>query len=208
MYERFTDRARKIMQLANQEAQQLGDEHISSEHILLGLTIAGGVADTVLKNLHVDLGKVRQDVENRVQSGHGNVAIAKRPVAPRAKKIIEYAMEESSGFNHGYVGSEHILLGLLCEREGIAAVVLNNCGVTLEAARAETLALLGPGMANPSNSKGTDRVQLEGERTRLETEAMARGAPKTPSACPHCGRPYRTRWSLLPGKLLRRLFGR
>ena len=147
MYERFTDRARKVMQLANQEAQRFNHEYIGTEHILLGLIKEGsGVAANVLKNLDVDLRKIRLEVEKLVQSGPDMVTMGKLPQTPRAKKVIEYSMEEARNLNHNYVGTEHILLGLLREQEGVAAQVLMNLGLKLEEVREEVLNLLGHGI--------------------------------------------------------------
>jgi ATP-dependent Clp protease ATP-binding subunit ClpC len=147
MYERFTDRARKVMQLANQEAQRFNHEYIGTEHLLLGLIKEGsGVAANVLKNLDVDLRKIRLEVEKLVQSGPDMVTMGKLPHTPRAKKVIEYAMEEARNLNHNYVGTEHVLLGLLREQEGVAAQVLMNLGLKLEDVREEVLNLLGHGM--------------------------------------------------------------
>ena len=147
MYERFTDRARKVMQLANQEAQRFNHEYIGTEHILLGLVKEGsGVAANVLKNLEVDLRKIRLEVEKLVQSGPEMVTVGKLPQTPRAKKVIEYSMEEARNLNHNYVGTEHILLGLLREQEGVAAQVLMNLGLKLEDVREEVLNLLGHGL--------------------------------------------------------------
>ena len=147
MYERFTDRARKVMQLANQEAQRFNHEYIGTEHILLGLVKEGsGVAANVLKNLDVDLRKIRLEVEKIVQAGPDMVTMGKLPQTPRAKKVIEYSMEEARNLNHNYVGTEHILLGLLREQEGVAAQVLMNLGLKLEDVREEVLNLLGHGM--------------------------------------------------------------
>ncbi|MEM9368812.1 MAG: ATP-dependent Clp protease ATP-binding subunit [Planctomycetota bacterium] len=147
MYERFTDRARKVMQLANQEAQRFNHEYIGTEHILLGLVKEGsGVAANVLKNLEVDLRKIRLEVEKLVQSGPEMVTVGKLPQTPRAKKVIEYSMEEARNLNHSYVGTEHILLGLLREQEGVAAQVLMNLGLKLDDVREEVLNLLGHGL--------------------------------------------------------------
>ena len=144
MYERFTDRARKVMLLANQEAQRFNHEYIGTEHILLGLVKEGsGVGANVLKNLGVDLRKIRLEVEKLVQSGPDMVTLGKLPQTPRTKKVIDYAMEEARNLNHNYVGTEHILLGLLREQEGVAPQILMNLGLSLEKARAEILALLG-----------------------------------------------------------------
>src|SRR5258708_5986735 len=147
MSERFTDRARKVRQLAKQEAQRFNHEYIGTEHILLGLVKEGsGVAANVLKNLDVDLRKIRLEVEKIVQSGPDMVTMGKLPQTPRAKKVIEYSMEEARNLNHNYVGTEHILLGLLREQEGVAAQVLMNLGLKLEDVREEVLNLLGHGM--------------------------------------------------------------
>jgi ATP-dependent Clp protease ATP-binding subunit ClpC len=161
MYERFTDRARKVMQLANQEAQRFNHEYIGTEHVLLGLIKEGsGVAANVLKNLDIDLRKIRLEVEKLVQSGPDMVTMGKLPQTPRAKKVIEYAMEEARNLNHNYVGTEHILLGLLREQEGVAAQVLMNLGLKLEDVREEVLTLLGHGLESnegdrPSGERGT-----------------------------------------------------
>ncbi|MFO0900791.1 MAG: ATP-dependent Clp protease ATP-binding subunit [Pirellulales bacterium] len=161
MYERFTDRARKVMQLANQEAQRFNHEYIGTEHVLLGLIKEGsGVAANVLKNLDIDLRKIRLEVEKLVQSGPDMVTMGKLPQTPRAKKVIEYAMEEARNLNHNYVGTEHILLGLLREQEGVAAQVLMNLGLKLEDVREEVLTLLGHGLESsegerPSGERGS-----------------------------------------------------
>src|SRR5206468_2459552 len=147
MYERFTDRARKVMQLANQEAQRFNHEYVGTEHVLLGLVKEGsGVAANVLKNLDVDLRKIRVEVEKIVQSGPDMVTMGKLPQTPRAKKVIEYAIEEARNLNHNYVGTEHLLLGLLREQEGVAAQVLMNLNLKLDEVREEVLNLLGHGM--------------------------------------------------------------
>ena len=138
MYERFTDRARKTMQFANREAQRYKHDFIGTEHVLLGLIEVGsGVAANVLKNLDIDPHTIRVEVKKLIQSGPEIVTMGKLPQTPRAKKVIEYSMEEARNLNHNYVGSEHILLGLLREQEGIAAQVLTQLGVTLEQARSE-----------------------------------------------------------------------
>jgi ATP-dependent Clp protease ATP-binding subunit ClpC len=160
MYERFTDRARKVMQLANQEAQRFNHEYIGTEHVLLGLIKEGsGVAANVLKNLDIDLRKIRMEVEKLVQSGPDMVTMGKLPQTPRAKKVIEYSMEEARNLNHNYVGTEHILLGLLREQEGVAAQVLMNLGLKLEDVREEVLNLLGHGM-----EEGGERAGMGGGR--------------------------------------------
>src|SRR5690349_2245159 len=154
MYERFTDRARKVMQLANQEAQRFNHEYIGTEHILLGLVKEGsGVAASVLKNLDVDLRKIRMEVEKIVQAGPDMVTMGRLPHTPRAKKVIEYAIEEARNLNHNYVGTEHLLLGLLREMEGVAAQVLQNLGLKLDEVREEVLNLLGHSMESGESTE-------------------------------------------------------
>ncbi len=143
MYERFTDRARRVMQLANQEAQRFNHEYIGTEHILLGLVKEGsGVAASVLRKLGVDLSEVRQRIEDIVEPGPATRA-GRLPQTPKAKSALEYAIQEARGLGHQYVGTEHLLLGLLREDEGVASMVLLQSGVSTESARAEILALLG-----------------------------------------------------------------
>src|SRR6476659_6384212 len=107
MYERFTDRARKVMQLANQEAQRFNHEYIGTEHILLGLVKEGsGVAANVLKNLDIDTNKIRREIERIVQHGPGadRVIAGHLPHTPRSKKVIEYAIDEARALRHNYIG--------------------------------------------------------------------------------------------------------
>ena len=136
MFERFTDRARKVMALANQEAQRFNHEYIGTEHILLGLVKEGsGVGANVLKNLDVDLRKVRLEVAKLINKGTETFTIGKLPQTPRAKKVIEYAINEAHDLNHNYVGTEHLLLGLLREQHGLAAQVLMDLGLKLSEVR-------------------------------------------------------------------------
>src|SRR3954471_6742219 len=181
MYERFTDRARKVMQLANQEAQRFNHEYIGTEHILLGLVKEGsGVAANVLKNLDIDLRKIRLEVEKIVQTGPGSemVTMGKLPQTPRAKKVIEYSIEEARNLNHNYVGTEHLLLGLLREQEGVAAQVLMNLGLKLEDVREEVLNLLGHNMSE--SSEGTSGGSGGGSGGSGE-RTSGKGKSKTPA---------------------------
>ena len=173
MFERFTDRARKVMALANQEAQRFNHEYIGTEHILLGLVKEGsGVGATVLKNLDVDIKKLRLEVEKLVKSGPDMVTMGKLPQTPRAKKVIEYAIEEARALNHNYVGTEHILLGLLRESEGIAAQVLMNLGLKLENVRQEVLNLLGAGVDDGPAALGMKMGPTVGRKTKSKTPAL------------------------------------
>jgi len=181
MYERFTDRARKVMQLANQEAQRFNHEYIGTEHILLGLVKEGsGVAANVLKNLDIDLRKIRLEVEKIVQHGPGGeqVVMGRLPHTPRAKKVIEYSVEEARNLSHNYVGTEHLLLGLLREQEGVAAQVLMNLGLKLEDVREEVLNLLGHNMPNDSETGGGGN---EGRGGGGAGERSGRNKSKTPA---------------------------
>ena len=173
MFERFTDRARKVMALANQEAQRFNHEYIGTEHILLGLVKEGsGVGATVLKNLDVDIKKLRLEVEKLVKSGPDMVTMGKLPQTPRAKKVIEYAIEEARALNHNYVGTEHILLGLLRESEGIAAQVLMNLGLKLEDVRQEVLNLLGAGVEDAPSDLGLKMGPMAGKKLKSKTPAL------------------------------------
>jgi ATP-dependent Clp protease ATP-binding subunit ClpA len=185
LFSRFTDRARKVMQLANQEAQRFNHEYIGTEHLLLGLIKEGsGIAASVLKNLDIDLRKIRLEVERIIQSGPYVAPMVKLAQTPRAKKVIEYSMEEARNLNHNYVGTEHILLGLLREKEAVAAQVLMNLGLNLENVRAEVLAILGHGISalNREISDSTKILEILGmlfppeilrEIDRLQTEKAA-----------------------------------
>jgi len=175
MFERFTDRARKVMALANQEAQRFNHEYIGTEHILLGLVKEGsGVGANVLKNLDVDLRKVRLEVEKLVKRGPDMVTMGKLPQTPRAKKVIEYAIEEARSLNHNYVGTEHLLLGLLREQDGVAAQVLMNLGLKLEDVREEVLNLLGAGIEGEESPAGPPGEPKKGKSKTPALDSFGR----------------------------------
>src|SRR5205085_6253793 len=144
----FTDRVRKVLQMAREEAARLHHEYVGTEHMLLGVIREGeGVAAAVLTNLNVDLEEIQQKIEETVKKGKAAAAAGPDlPYTSRAKKVLELAMSEARELNHSYVGTEHLLLGLLREEKGIAAQVLTDAGVNLDAARAETLRILGTEM--------------------------------------------------------------
>jgi ATP-dependent Clp protease ATP-binding subunit ClpC len=144
----FTERVRKVLAMAREEAARLHHEYVGTEHILLGLIREGeGVAATVLTNLSVELDDIQQKIEETVKKGKaGQTTGPDLPYTSRAKKVLELAMSEARELNHSYVGTEHLLLGLLREEKGIAAQVLTDAGVNLDAARAETLRILGTEM--------------------------------------------------------------
>jgi ATP-dependent Clp protease ATP-binding subunit ClpC len=155
------------MQLANQEAQRFNHEYIGTEHILLGLVKEGaGVAAEIFKRRDIDLRKVRLEVEKIVQSGPDMVTMGKLPQTPRAKKVIEYSIEEARNLNHNYVGTEHVLLGLLREGEGVGGQVLTNLGLELEDVREEVLSLLG------HNPERGDRLPRKLAQKRCKTPTL------------------------------------
>ncbi|MAW76765.1 MAG: NDP-hexose 4-ketoreductase [Planctomycetes bacterium] len=144
MFDRFTDRARKVMALARKEAQRFSHDFIGTEHILLGLVQEGsGVAANVLKNLDVDSGKIRAEIERQVQGGHSIVHMGQLPFTPRAKRVLELCQEAAKELRHNYIGTEHLLLGLIREEQGVAATVLKDLGLRLEDVRSEVLEILG-----------------------------------------------------------------
>ncbi len=155
MFNRFTERARKVVVLAKEEAKRFNHNHIGTEHLLLGLVKEGeGVASAVLQNLGLSLEMIRLEVEKLVQTGPSTVVSGDIPFTPKAKKVIELAMDEARHLGHNYIGTEHLLLGLIRESEGAASQVLLNLGLDLARVRNEIMALLGsvtPGQA-PSTS--------------------------------------------------------
>jgi len=170
----FTDRVRKVLQMAREEAARLHHEYVGTEHILLGLIREGeGVAAAVLTNLNVDLEEIQQKIEETVKKGKAAAAAGPDlPYTSRAKKVLELAMSEARELNHSYVGTEHLLLGLLREEKGIAAQVLTDAGVNLEQARAETLRLLGSEMpAAPAG--GTPGTQTAAPKSEKKSKTPA-----------------------------------
>jgi excisionase family DNA binding protein len=151
-FDKFTERARKVLTLAQQEAVDLKHNYIGTEHLLLGLVREGeGVAVVVLTNLGVELSKVRNEVEAIIGQGKKDVA-STIGLTPRAKKAIELAMEEARYLGHHYIGTEHMLLGLVREGEGIAAKVLTDLGLELLKVRVETLRILNEMQGRETNS--------------------------------------------------------
>ena len=165
MFERFTDRARKVLALANQEAQRLNHEYIGTEHILLGMLKEGsGVGANVLRNRDVDLRRVRIEVEKLLKSGPEIVKIPKLAQTPRAKEVIRYSIEEARSLGHTYVGTEHLLLGLLRESDGLAGQVLINLDLDIAAVREEVLNLLGASLQSEAVNKKGSPAYSEAEK--------------------------------------------
>ncbi len=141
---KFSDRAQKVILIAQEEAKRLNHDYVGTEHILLGLVSIGeGLAVQILINLGIDLRKIKTEVEKIVPPGDNIMVLGEIPFSPRAKKVLEYAVDEANSMGHIYVGTEHILLGLLREKEGVAARVLEYLGVTYEDVQEEIFALLG-----------------------------------------------------------------
>ncbi len=172
MFDRFTDRAKKVMSFARQEAQKFNHEYIGTEHILLGLVQEGsGVAANVLKNMDIDLEKIRHEVEKIVKTGPSMVTMGQLPFTPRAKKVLELSMEEASALSHNYIGTEHLLLGLIKENEGIAAQVLMNLNVKLDDVREEVLEFLGASDSASEEEGEADQVGVGSGRSHGSTKS-------------------------------------
>ena len=183
MFDRFTDRARKVMNLAKAEAQRLNHEYIGTEHILLGLVQEGsGVAANVLRGMDIDLKRIRQEVEKLVKGSATMVPMGNLPFTPRAKKVLELSLEEASQLGHNYIGTEHLLLGLIKESEGIAARVLTNLNVKLEDVREEVLEFLGAPQEGGAEEPSAGGEERHGEESEADPSGSPRGAKgKTPA---------------------------
>ena len=144
-FDRFTERARRVLTLAQEEATRFNHNYIGTEHLLLGLIREGdGVAAEVLRSLGVELDKVRSQVEFIIGRGD-RMILGEIGLTPRSKKVIELAVDEARRLGHHYIGTEHLLLGLVREGEGVAAGVLENMGVNLERVRTQTVKVLSQG---------------------------------------------------------------
>jgi len=177
MFDRFTERARKVMGFARREAQRFHHEYIGTEHILLGLIQEGqGVAANVLKSMAVDLEKIRREIEKIVKAGPALEPSVQIPFTPRAKKVVELALEEAGNLGHNYIGTEHLLLALLREQEGIAAHVLRALGVRLDEVREEVIEFLGGAPQEESD----DEIEELGQASTGEAP-VSHGKSKTPA---------------------------
>ncbi len=153
MHDKFTDRVRRVMFLAREEASRLQHDAIGTEHLLLALLREGeGIAATVLMNLGLDLDAIRQAVENMVAHTGGTLTIGEIPFTSNAKRVLELSVDEARQMGHNYVGTEHLLLGLIREGEGVAAKVLMDMGVDRKKVREETMRLLGTSPSGPQRS--------------------------------------------------------
>lgn len=162
MSNRFTERAQRVILIAQEEAKRLNHDYVGTEHILLGLIALGeGVAAQVLINLGIDVRRVRSEIEKIVGTGDNVMLLGEIPFTPRAKKVLEYAVEEAQNMAHNYVGTEHLLLGLIREEEGVAARVLENLGCRLDVVREEVIALLGetPRTHPPQPTRSSQKIK-------------------------------------------------
>ena len=159
---KFTERAQKVILVAQEEAKRLNHDYVGTEHILLGLVALGeGVAAQVLSNLGIDLRRVRAEVEKVVGTGDNIMLLGEIPFSPRAKKVLEFAVEEAGIMGHYYVGTEHILLGLLREEEGVASRVLENLGIKLSDVREEVNGLLGESSVKPFSMHPQGKIKTK-----------------------------------------------
>ncbi len=166
MFNRFTERARKVIILAKEEARRFNHDYIGTEHILLGLIREGeGVASMVLQKLGLSLENIRLEIEKLVQPGPTTQIIGDIPFTPRAKKALELAAEEARSLSHNYIGTEHLLLGLIREGEGIASQVLLNLGLELNAVRNGVMEQLGPALPGGHSIAG-------GHQSKSKTPAL------------------------------------
>ncbi|HLC21324.1 MAG TPA: ATP-dependent Clp protease ATP-binding subunit [Candidatus Methylomirabilis sp.] len=171
MFERFTERARKVIILAREEAIRLGHNFVGTEHLLLGLIREGdGLAVAILKKLNVNIGAVKGEIEKIVSAGSEFSPAGEIPFTPQAKKVLEYAISEARSLGHNYIGTEHLLLGLIREGEGIASLVLRDFGVSVAAAKAQAQELLGEQASKTTTSTRTPALDEFG----VDLTAMAR----------------------------------
>jgi len=178
-FEKFSERARRVLTLAQEEAEHLNHNYIDTEHILLGLVREEeGVAAKVLTNLGVGLNKVRSAVEFIVGQGK-KPATGETGLTPRAKRVIELAIDEARHLGHNYIGTEHLLLGLLREVGGVASAVLDNFGITLERARTETTHILSEGVPRSRFSRTTSRTPAL-DQLGIDLTAAARAGKLDP----------------------------
>nr|YP_010873253.1 Clp protease ATP binding subunit [Nemalion vermiculare]WGV34303.1 Clp protease ATP binding subunit [Nemalion vermiculare] len=166
MFERFTEKAIKVIMLAQEEARRLGHNFVGTEQILLGLIGEGtGIAAQVLKSMNVNLKDARIEVEKIIGRGSGFVAV-EIPFTPRAKRVLELSLEEARQLGHNYIGTEHLLMGLVREGEGVAARVLENLAVDVSSIRTEVIQMLGDNAE--ANTNGTNSVQTRSKTPTLE----------------------------------------
>jgi ATP-dependent Clp protease ATP-binding subunit ClpC len=175
MYEKFTDLARKVLSFANKEANQRGCRLIETEHILLGLIKIGeGIAFCVIKNMIGDLLKIEEKINLITRIAPDTEVSARLLQAPSAQKVVDYAIQEARKLGHNYIGTEHILLGLLCEEKGVAACVLKDFGLSVETVRKEIINFLEKtepevkSRVKEKNSQPTVKAKYKGIEVKKE----------------------------------------
>ena len=178
MFDKFTDRARKVIALARQEAERLRNDYIGTEHVLIGLIKEGsGVASNILENLNINPEKVLQEIEKIAQPGSNMVTMGQLPFTPRTKKMLEYSLEEMRNLGHNYIGTEHLLLGLIRENDSEAAQVMISMGIELDLVRKEVLKILGASDADAVGvSSGNPQTP-----NQPSAQPSAAGSSKTPA---------------------------
>lgn len=183
MWQRFTERARRVILLGQEEAGKMDSGHVGTEHLLLGLVRENeGVAAQVLQKMGVSLGKVRQEIEAEVQPGTDPGA-SEPKLTPKAKRVLELAADEARRMRHNYIGTEHLLLALLREKDGLAAQVLRRLGLNLEKARAQVMEYLGPETPQASQGgSGGEKAGVGGSgREGSGRESSKTGRSQTPA---------------------------
>src|SRR6267378_4016309 len=169
----FTPRAQQVLQLARKEADRFNHNYVGTEHLLLGLIKLGqGVAVNVLQKMGLDLETVRMEVEKQVGSGPETKIVGNIPYTPRVKKVLALAGKEAKALNHSYVGTEHILLGLLREGEGVAARVLKSLEIDIERTRNEILKELDPNFTPPEGEQEAEQGTASGSKKDVKTPAL------------------------------------
>jgi len=195
-FNEYTPRARQVVQLASQEAERFNHNYIGTEHLLLGLFALGeGVAVEVLRRMNLTLERVRREVEKVVGQGGETKVVGPIPLTPRAKRVLQFAAAEARELRHNYIGTEHILLGLLREEEGVAAQVLRTLGVDIETVRQEVLRVLDPGQTAQEEESGSEPEAEEGE---AEEPSELREGGEEPGATPPVQAPGKAKGGKTP----------
>ncbi len=187
-FDKFTERARKVLALAQEEAQRLQHHYIGTEHLLLGLLREGdGVAARVLNNLGIDINKARSGVEFLIGQGD-SIVLGEIGLTPRAKKVIELAIDEARKLNHHYIGTEHLLLGIMREGEGVAVGLLESLGANIDKVRTQTIQVLKESttQALPLVPAAAAELVKEGEQAQTCSDCGVR-SPSYFRYCFHCG---------------------
>ncbi|HAM42866.1 MAG TPA: NDP-hexose 4-ketoreductase, partial [Elusimicrobia bacterium] len=181
MAKRFTENAQKIILIAQEEAKRLNHDYVGTEHILLGLSaLEGTVSNKILSGLGVTFRKVRQEIEKMVGIGDTIMLLGEIPFTPRAKKVLELSVEESQMLGSDHIGTEHILLGLIREEEGMAGKILANLGLNLDSVRDTVLNFIGdaePGDLNEDNAVFSQEINLNTPKKERESAVSKSKTP-------------------------------